>query len=213
MVNPPAEAEEWSDGLDRLSLPPLTGARDLQDPQIKQKGGETLNKSSKEQVVAELAKKLASAKASFLADYRGLNVEQVNKLRGELRGVSVEYQVAKNTLVKLAAKGTGAECLNDYLTGPSAIAIVLGDPVAPAKVLTEFAKANAKFELKAGALDGKLLSIEDIKALAELPSREVLLAKMLGSLNAPASNFVGVLAAIPRSLVQVLAAIQDQKAA
>jgi large subunit ribosomal protein L10 len=85
--------------------------------------------------------------------------------------------------------------------------------VAPAKVLAEFAKINAKFELKGGALDGKALSVADIQALAELPSREVLLAKMLGSLNAPASNFVGVLAAIPRSLVQVLAAIQDQKAA
>lgn len=172
-----------------------------------------MNRTGKEQVVAELAQKLASAKAAFIADYRGLNVDQVNKLRGELRGVSVEYQVAKNTLLKLAAKGTGVACLNDQLVGPTAIAIAMGDPVAPAKVLTEFAKANAKFELKAGALDGKLLSIADIKALAELPSREVLLGKLLGSLNAPASNFVGVLAAIPRSLVQVLAAIQDQKAA
>jgi large subunit ribosomal protein L10 len=213
MVKPPAEAEVWSDGCYRLSSPPLTGARDPQGSQIKQKGGETLNKTSKEQVVAELTQKLASAKAAFLADYRGLNVDQVNKLRGELRGLSVDYLVAKNTLLKLAAKGTGAECLNDHLAGPTAIAIVTGDPVAPAKVLAEFAKANAKFELKAGALDGKLLSIEDIKALAELPSREVLLAKVLGSINAPASNFVGVLAAIPRSLVQVLGAIQDRKAA
>ncbi len=213
MVNPPAEAEVWSDGRFRLSLSPLTGARDLLDPQIKQKGGETLNRTSKEQAVAELAQKLASAKVTFLADYRGLNVDQVNKLRGELRGVSVEYLVAKNTLLKLAAKGTGAECLNDYLAGPTSIAIATGDPVAPAKVLAGFAKANAKFELKAAALDGKLLSVEDIKALSELPSREVLLAKILGSINAPASNFVGVLAAIPRSLVQVLGAIQDKKAA
>ena len=172
-----------------------------------------MNKSGKEQVVAELAQKLASAKASFLADYRGLNVEQVNKLRGELRGAGVEYQVAKNTLLKLAAKGTSAECLNDHLAGPTAIAIATGDPVAPAKILAEFAKTNPKFELKAGALDGKLLNVDEIKALAELPSREVLLAKMLGSLNAPVTNFVGVLAAIPRSLVQVLAAIQDKKAA
>jgi large subunit ribosomal protein L10 len=172
-----------------------------------------LNKTSKEQVVAELAQKLASAKASFLADYRGLNVEKVNNLRGELRGVTVEYLVAKNTLLKLAAKGTAAECLNDHLVGPTAIAIVMGDPVAPAKVLTTFAKANPKFEIKAGVLDGKLLTIADIKALSELPSREVLLAKLLGSMNAPVTNFVGVLAAVPRSLVQVLAAIQDKKAA
>ena len=87
------------------------------------------------------------------------------------------------------------------------------DPVSPAKALVEFAKQNEVFELKAGVLDGKLLAIDDIKALAELPSREELLAKMLGSMSAPATNFVGVLAAVPRSLVQVLAAIKDQKEA
>lgn len=172
-----------------------------------------MNRDNKQEIVAELAGKFAATKAAFLADYRGLNVVQVEKLRNELRGAGVEYRVAKNTLLKLAAKGTGMECLEGHLSGPTAIAFAGSDPVAPAKILIEFAKANAKFELKAGALDGKLLKVEDIKALAELPSREVLLAKMLGSLNAPASNFVGVLAAIPRSLVQVLAAIQDQKAA
>lgn len=172
-----------------------------------------MNRNSKEQVVAELAQKLAATKTAFLADYRGLNVEQVNTLRGELRKAGVEYQVVKNTLLRLAAKDTAVECLDPHLNGPTAIAIAGADPVAPAKVLTEFAKANAKFELKAGALDGRLLSVEDIKALADLPSREVLLAKLLGSLNAPASNFVGVLAAIPGSLVRVLAAIQEKKAA
>ena len=172
-----------------------------------------MNKNSKEQLVAELASKLADAKASFLADYRGLDVEQVNNLRGELRKAGVEYQVVKNTLLKLAARNTGAACLEPHLQGPTAIAIAGDDPVAPAKVLAGFAKANDKFELKGAALDGKLLSIEDIKALAELPSREELLAKMLGSMGAPVSNFVGVLAAVPRSLVQVLSAIQDQKAA
>lgn len=172
-----------------------------------------MNRDGKKEVIAELAGKLAATKAAFLADYRGLNVVQVEKLRNELRAVGVEYRVAKNTLLKLAAKGTSVECLNGHLAGPTAIAIAGADPVAPAKILADFAKAHAKFELKAGALDGKLLSVDDIKALAELPSREVLLAKMLGSLNAPASNFVGVLAAIPRSLVQVLAAIQDKKAA
>ncbi len=172
-----------------------------------------MNRNNKEQVVAELAERLGTAKAAFLADYRGLNVDKVNKLRSDLRNAGVEYRVVKNTLLRLAAKGTGAECLKEHLQGPTAIAIAQDDPVAPAKVLTEFAKANDKFELKVGALDGKLLSIEEIKALSELPSREVLLAKVLGSLNAPATNFVGVLAAIPRSLVQVLAAIQDKKAA
>jgi large subunit ribosomal protein L10 len=172
-----------------------------------------LKKSSKELVVSELAEKLASAKASFLADYRGLTVDQVNQLRSKLREVGVDYRVVKNTLLKLAAKDTGAACLEEHLAGPTAIAIVMDDPVAPAKVLSEYAKQNSKFELKAGALEGKLLSLDDIKALSDLPSREVLLAKMLGSMNAPITNFVGVLAAVPRSLVQVLAAIQDKKAA
>ncbi len=172
-----------------------------------------MNRDSKEQLIAELSAKLAKTKAAFLADYRGLTVEQVNTLRGELRKAGAEYQVVKNTLLRLASRDTGVACLDRYLAGPTAIAIAPGDPVASAKVLSEFAKANAKFELKGGALDGKVLSVDDIKALADLPSREVLLAKLLGSLNAPASNFVGVLAAVPRSLVQVLAAIQDKKAA
>ncbi|MFA5516869.1 MAG: 50S ribosomal protein L10 [Desulfuromonadales bacterium] len=172
-----------------------------------------MNRDNKEQLVSELAAKLGTAKAAFLADYRGLNVEQVNKLRNELRGVGVEYRVVKNTLLRLAAKGTEVECLSGYLQGPTAIAISSEDPVAPAKIFAEFAKANAKFELKGGALGGKVISAGEIQALAELPSREVLLGRMLGSISAPATNFVGVLAAVPRSLVQVLAAIEEKKAA
>jgi large subunit ribosomal protein L10 len=175
------------------------------------KGGETLNKQNKEALVAELAEKLKATKAAFLADYRGLNVEQANALRRKLQAVDVEYRVVKNTLLRLAAKDTGVACLEEHLAGPNAIALVTGDPVAPAKALIEFAKLHNAFELKAGMLDGKLLGAADIKALAELPSREELLAKMLGSMSAPASNFVGVLAAVPRALVQVLAAIKDQK--
>jgi large subunit ribosomal protein L10 len=177
------------------------------------KGGETLKKENKAQVVADLAVKLAKSKSTFLADYRGLTVEQVNTLRGALRNSGAEYKVAKNTLLRLATKGTASECLNPLLAGPTAIAIASGDPVATAKVMADFAKSNAKFELKGGALDGKVLSVSDIKALAELPSREVLLARMLGSFSAPATNFVGVLAAVPRAFVQVLAAYKDQKAA
>lgn len=172
-----------------------------------------MNRNSKEQVVNELAQKLVTAKATFLADYRGLTVEQVNTLRGQLRNAGADYQVVKNTLLRLAARETGSACLDPLLEGPTALTIAGTDPVAPAKVLSDFAKANAKFEIKGGALDGKRLSVADITALAELPSREVLLAKLLGTLNAPTTNFVGVLAAVPRSLVQVLAAIQDKKAA
>ena len=172
-----------------------------------------MNKESKEQLVAELAEKLAAAKAAYLTDYRGINVEQANTLRGELLKTGVEHRVVKNTLLKLAIKGTDNECLNDHLNGPTSLTIVNDDPVASAKVLSEFAKKVDAFELKCGVLDGKLLSIDEFKALADLPSREVLLAKMLGSINAPVSNFVGVLAAVNRSLVQVLAAVRDQKEA
>lgn len=172
-----------------------------------------MNKEAKGKVVSELSELLKSSKATFVADYRGMDVEAVNKLRGDLRQLGVDYRVAKNTLLRLAAKGTDAECLDALLQGPTAVAFASEDPVAPAKVLAELAKVSKCFELKGGVLGDKPLSVADIQALAELPSREVLLAKVLGSINAPASNFVGVLAAVPRSLVQVLAAIQDQKAA
>lgn len=172
-----------------------------------------MNRTGKEQLVSDLAVKLKSAKAAFLADYRGLTVDEVNDLRNKLREAGVEYRVVKNTLLKLAAKDTDAACLEEYLAGPTAIAIAGDDPVAPAKILSDFAKANDKFELKGGAMEGKVLSLADITALSDLPSREVLLAMVLSSMNAPASNFVGVLAAVPRSFVQVLTAIQDKKAA
>ncbi len=170
-----------------------------------------MNKQSKEALVAEFAEKLKEAKAAFLADYRGLDVAQANDLRNKLRETGVEYRVVKNTLLRLAAKDTDAACFDEYLSGPTAIAVANEDPVAPAKALVEFAKKNEAFELKVGMLDGKLLAVADIKALAELPSRDELLTKMLGSMSAPATNFVGVLAAVPRSFVQVLAAIKDQK--
>ncbi len=172
-----------------------------------------MDKTSKEQLVAELTKKMGAAKAAFLTDYRGIDVEAANALRGELHKANVEYRVVKNTFLKLAIKGTDNECLSEYLNGPTSLTIAKDDPVAPAKALSDFAKANKDFELKCGVLDGKLLSVAEIVALADLPSREVLLAKVLGSISAPATNFVGVLAAMPRSLVQVLGAIKEQKEA
>ncbi len=115
-----------------------------------------MNRENKQQLVAELAGKLGTAKAAFLADYRGLNVEQLNKLRGELRSAGAEYRVVKNTLLRLAAKGTAVECLSGYLAGPTAIAISSKDPVAPAKVLADFAKANANSSSKAACLAARL---------------------------------------------------------
>jgi len=172
-----------------------------------------LNRDNKQELVTEMHERLTRAKAVFLADFRGMSVDKATTLRNELRGASVEYKVFKNTLLDRAAQGTDMECLSPYLSGPTAIAISYDDPVSAAKVLSKFAKdPQGKFILKVGVLSGKVLDVKQIQALAELPSREVLLAKMLGSMQAPATNFVGVLAALPGSLVRALDAIRAQKA-
>lgn len=173
-----------------------------------------MKKNLKEAQVAEMHEKLKRSKAVFLADFRGLNVEKATALRNELRSINVEYKVFKNTLFDLAAKETDYDCLYEFLAGPTAVAISYDDPAAAAKQLSKFAKdAKGIFALKAGAMSGRVLNVAQIQELAELPSREVLLAKMLGSMQAPATNFVGVLAALPGSLVRVLDAIKNQKQA
>ena len=172
-----------------------------------------MNRDNKQELVTEMHERLTRAKAVFLADFRGMSVDKATTLRNELRGASVEYKVFKNTLLDLAAQGTDMECLSPYLSGPTAIAISYDDPVGAAKVLSKFAKdPQGKFVLKIGVLSGKLLDVKQIQALADLPSRDVLIAKMLGSMQAPATNFVGVLAALPGSLVRTLDAIRAQKA-
>jgi large subunit ribosomal protein L10 len=171
-----------------------------------------LNKESKQQVVAELHDKLQRAKAVFLADFRGMDVGKATELRNELRKAAVEYKVVKNTLLDLASRDTDKESLQPHFTGPTAVALSYDDPVAAAKVLSRFAKEQqATFKLKAGVLTGKAITVPDIQALADLPSREVLLAKLLGTIQAPVSNFVGVLAAVPGSFVRALDAIKNQK--
>lgn len=171
-----------------------------------------MNKESKQQVVAELHEKLQRAKAVFLADFRGMNVGKATDLRNELRKASVEYRVVKNTLLDLASRETDKESLSPHYIGPTAIAFSYDDPVAAAKVLSRFAKEQqATFKLKAGILSGKVISVADIQALADLPSREVLIAKLLGTMQAPMANFVGVLAAVPASFVRLLGAIKAQK--
>ncbi len=171
-----------------------------------------MNRTVKQEQVELMHEKLKRAKAVFLADFRGMNVEKATTLRNELRAAAVEYKVFKNSLLELASKETDFECLQPHLAGPTAVAISYDDPVSAAKVLSKFAKVpQGAFVLKAGVLSGKLLDVAQIQALADLPSREVLLAKMLGSMQAPATNFVGLLAAIPGSFVRVLDAIRVQK--
>ena len=166
----------------------------------------------KKETVKELSEKVKAAKSMVLADYRGLTVEQDTALRSALRKAGVEYKVVKNTLTRFAMKENGFDGLDSYLSGPTALAISDSDPVAPAKVLSEFAKKYEKLELKAGIVEGKIIDVDGIKALAELPPREVLIARVLGGFNAPISGLVNVLNGNIRGLVVALNAIAEKKA-
>lgn len=172
-----------------------------------------MDRNKKEQIVANLAQCFQGAQAVIVTDFKGIPMEQLSALRLKLREAGSEYQVAKNTLVKLAAKGTPLEQLADMMVGNNALATTTGDPAALAKALSDFAKGNDKFVIKGGTLGDKVLSPAQIKALANMPSREVLLGSFLGTLNAVPTNFVRVLAAVPQKLVYCLAAIRDQKEA
>ncbi len=170
------------------------------------------NIKAKEPVVQEIKEKLEAAQSVVLTDYRGLDVAEVTDLRNKLRDAGIEFKVVKNTLTRIAANQIGLEGLDPYLEGPTALAFSEKDPVAPAKILSEFAKTHKDLEIKAGILDGKVIGVEGIKALADLPSREVLLARVLGGMQAPMYGFAGVLQGTLRSLVYVLEAVRQQKA-
>lgn len=167
----------------------------------------------KQNVVEDLHERFARSKIVIVTDYKGLNVAAISDLRGKLKAAGIEYSVVKNSLLVRASEETGVACLADFFKGPSAVAISYDDPVAPAKVLTEFAKGNDKFDVKAGAMDGKLLDLDQLKALSSLPSREELLGQLLATMNAVPTNFVRVLYNVPSGLLNVLQAIKDKKEA
>ena len=166
---------------------------------------------AKQQQVRDLAEKLKSAKGVVLADYRGLTVEQDTKLRKTLRDAGIDYQVVKNSLIHFAAQDAGLQALEPYLTGPTALAISTVDPVAPSKLLTKFEKDFDKFELKGGIVEGKVIDVDGVKTISNLPSKEELIAKMLGSMKSPLTGFVNVLNGNIRGLVVALNAIAEQK--
>jgi large subunit ribosomal protein L10 len=172
-----------------------------------------LNIESKKQFVEALKQRLEKSKVVILTDYKGLDVEAMTELRSKLREASVEYQVIKNTMLRRASEGTGVEAIQGEFKGPSAIALSVDDPVAPAKILTEFAKTNPKLEIRVGVLEGKVLDLASIKALSDLPSREELLAKVLSAMIAVPTSLVTALSDVPRRMVNVLQAIKDQKEA
>lgn len=170
-------------------------------------------RQKKEETVRELTQKLESAVGAVVTDYRGLNVAEVTVLRAKLREAGVDYKVVKNTLARLAAKNAGLEDLYTYLEGPTAIAFSNQDPVAPAKILSDFAKDHKALEIKGGLLEGKVISLDQVKALADLPSREELLAQILRAMQGPMYGFANVLQGTIRNLVYVLEAVRKQKEA
>lgn len=150
----------------------------------------------KKQVVEEIKEKFSKAQSAVVVDYRGLTVEEVTELRKQMREAGVDYKVYKNTLTRRAAEETGFEALLADLVGPNGIAFSYDDPVISAKVLNDFAKDHKKLELKAGLVEGLYCDVEGIKEIAEIPSRDVLLAKFLGSIKSPVSNLAYLLQAI-----------------
>ncbi|TFD98476.1 50S ribosomal protein L10 [Jeotgalibacillus salarius] len=143
----------------------------------------------KKQLVTEIQEKLQSSAASVIVDYRGLSVSEVTELRKQLREAGVEFKVYKNSMTRRAAEAAGLEGLDESLTGPNAIAFSSEDVVAPAKILNNFAKEHEALELKAGVIEGSVASLEQVKALAELPSREGLLSMLANVLSAPMRGF------------------------
>ena len=164
-----------------------------------------MNRKEKEQVISDLGEKVIGFQAAVLTNYRGLNVEQINHLRQRLREEKISYHVVKNTLMKLASKGTDLEKLNNYFEGPTAMAISYGDPVLLAKILSEFIKTQPSLEIKIGLIQGKVASPEEVRALATMPSREVLFSQILGGIQGTANQLGAV---IYNALQQVLGTIQ-----
>ncbi|NBO10056.1 MAG: 50S ribosomal protein L10 [Methylophilaceae bacterium] len=172
----------------------------------------SLNLEQKKAVVVEVSEQVAQAQSIIVAEYRGLQVGEMTELRAQARKSGVYLRVLKNTLVRRAVEGTPFSGLANEMVGP----LVFGmssDPVSAAKVLSEFAKANDKFIIKAGAMPNQVMDVKAIQALATLPSREELLSKLLGTMQAPVAKFVRTLNEVPTKFVRGLAAVRDQKAA
>ena len=168
----------------------------------------------KKAAVQALSDQMKNASSGVLADYKGINVADDTKLRRDLRAAGVHYAVVKNTLLQFAVRNIGFEALEPVLKGTTALATSETDPVAPAKILNEYAKkSGGKFKLKAGFVDGRVITTAELGTLAELPSREVLLARLLGSLNSPIRGLVCVLGGNIRGLAVALNAIAEKKGA
>ncbi len=172
----------------------------------------SLNLEEKKAVVAEVAAQVATAQTVVVAEYRGITVENMTKLRAQARKEGVYLRVLKNTLVRRALADTPFAGIADQLVGPLAYGMS-ADPVAAAKVMHEFAKTNDKFVVKAGAMPNFIMSAKDVGNLASMPSRDELLSKLLGTMQAPITQFVRTLNEVPTKFVRGLAAVRDKQAA
>lgn len=170
-------------------------------------------KAFKSEKIDEIKAKIEKAQVAVITEYKGLTVEEITNLRRSIQKDGGDYMVTKNTLTKIAVKGTPFEVLTEKMAGPIALAFGFEDPVTPAKAVTKFIKEAKKGEILGAVLDGKLLSVEETKALAQLPTKEELFAKMLGSINSPASGIVGCVNGVMAQLTRAMAAVRDQKAA
>lgn len=170
-----------------------------------------MKKEEKEALIADMAERLRRAKATFLVDYQGLNVEMMNALRKDLRKKEAEFHVVKNRLLKLACRESGTSAIKEHFVGPCALAISYGDVVAPAKVLVEQEKKLERLKLRVGQVGGKAIDYEDIKRLAALPGREVLLAQTLSAMQAVPGSFVRVLQGVISNFLNVLKALEGKK--
>lgn len=169
---------------------------------------------AKKQIVIEIKEKFEKAQGIIFYDYRGLNVEEVTELRNQFRAAGVEYRVIKNSMLKRAADMLEIQGLDEHLAGPTAVAFGYSDPVAPAKVLVAFIKKlKDRTEIKSGLLNGKVITVAGIQSLADLPSREQLLAQLAGTLNAPITGFARSLSGIISKLGYALNAVKEQKEA
>ena len=167
----------------------------------------------KKEIVADLHEKFSRSKIVIVTDYKGLDVTTINDLRRKLRELEVEYKVVKNSLIIRASEETDVALIKDSFKGPSAIALSYDDPVAPAKVLTKFADEHDKLEIKTGVMDGKVLDLSAIQSLSALPSRDVLLGKLLSVAYGVPTGFVRTISAIPAQFLNVLQVIKEQKEA
>ena len=172
-----------------------------------------MERADKVKVVEDLKDKFSKARATFITDYRGISANEMAKFRRELKNSSNELKIVRNTLARRALDGTDIEGISEHFFGTTAVVFSYEDAVGAAKTLTDYTKKLPTLKLKTGTLGDKVLSVDEIRALSEMPSREELLAKMVGPMNAPLSGLVGVLSGVPRNLVYALNAIARQKEA